>query len=134
MQQDFLYIVKQCQYEADRGLKATDTKNFETSMDRVAKRANYGKDLLKTCTTKPPDGLAIKDSVVLATPETDALKRYIALLIEAANNQNWVMSLVATIPCIQVGHLSSCVYGVSISCSLITRFLWTCRHSRFTKV
>ena len=120
MQQDFLYIVKQCQYEADRGLKATNTKDFETSMDRVGKRASYGKDLLKTCTTAPPNGLGIQDSVVLATPATDALKRYITLLIDAANNQNWVMSLVAMIPCIQVGHLSFCARWLLISGSRIT--------------
>ena len=74
-------------------------------MGRVGRRAGYGKDLLKTCTTAPPDGLGIQDSVVLATPATDALERYIAFLIDAANSQNWVMSLVAMIPCIQVGHL-----------------------------
>jgi thiaminase len=89
-------------------------------MDRVVKRANFGKDLLKTCTTAPPTGLGIADSVVLATPATTALKDYIALLIAAANNQTWVISMAATIPCIQVGLPSSCVHRSFISGSLTT--------------
>jgi thiaminase len=120
MQQDFLYIVHQCQYEADRGLKATTSVDFGTSMDRVVKRANFGKDLLATCTTAPPTGLGIKDSVVLATPATTALKDYIALLIAAANNQTWVISMAATIPCLQVSLPSSCVRRSFTSDSLIT--------------
>jgi thiaminase len=120
LQQDFLYIVHQCQYEADRGLKATNATDFGISMDKVVKRANYGKELLKTCTDAPPTGLGIADSVVLATPATTALKNYIALLIAAANEQNWVMSLVATVPCIQVSHPPFCAYGLFIGGSLTT--------------
>ena len=104
IQQDFLYLVKQCQYEADRGLKTTTTKDFKESITRVKKSAGYGEGLFNTCTTVPPEGLGIKDSVVLETPATPALNNYIALLTKAANNQNWVMSLVAMIPCIQVCH------------------------------
>ena len=120
MQQDFLYIVKQCQYEAERGLKAKNTSGFQESMHRVNKRTVYGETLLNTCTAAPPNGLGIADSVVLATPQTQALRDYITLLINAANNQNWIMSLVAMIPCIQVSFLSSCVHGLLINGSLIT--------------
>jgi len=105
MRQDFLYIVKQCHYEADRGLKATDTWDFKESMSRVKKRAGYGEGLLETCTAEPPNGLGITDSDVLATSATEALNAYIALLVKAANNQSRVMSLVAMIPCIQSYYL-----------------------------
>ena len=77
------------------------------SMDKVGKRAAYAKDLLKMCTTAPPTGLGIKDSDVIATHETKALVQYIDLLTSAANTQNWVMSMVATVPCIQVSPLTS---------------------------
>ena len=102
MQQDFLYVAKLPTYEAHRGLKATNTKDFGISMDRVGKRAIYAKDILKVCTTAPPNGLGIEESTVFATPETGALQQYVALLLDAADKENWVMSAVAMIPCIQV--------------------------------
>ena len=71
-------------------------------MDRVGKRAIYAKDILKVCTTAPPNGLGIEESTVFATPETGALQQYVALLLDAADKENWVMSAVAMIPCIQV--------------------------------
>jgi thiaminase len=120
MQQDFLYITKLGIYEANRGLKATNTLDFETSMDRVGKRAKYAKDHLKMCTTAPPNGLGIEESTILATPETEALQQYVALLLDAADKENWVMSVVAMIPCIQVSPLSSYVHGLLISGSLTT--------------
>lgn len=74
-------------------------------MDRVAKRADYAKETLKTCIAPQPEGLGLKDSVALSTKQSDALKRYIDFFISVANTQNWAMSLVAMIPCIQVCHL-----------------------------
>ena len=89
-------------------------------MGRVSRRTTYGGVFLDTCTAALPNGLGIPDSVVLATPETQALSDYITLLFSAAKNQNWVMSLVAMIPCIQVSLLQSCVHGLLINSSLIT--------------
>jgi thiaminase len=120
MQQDFLYIANLGTYEAIRGLKATNRQDFETSMDRVGKRAKYAKDHLKMCTTAPPNGLGIEESTILATPETKALQQYVALLLDTAVKENWVMSVVAMIPCIQVSLLSSYVHGLLISGSLTT--------------
>ena len=71
-------------------------------MDKVGKRAAYAKDLLKTCTSAPPTGLGIKDSDVISTHATKALTQYINLLVNAATTQNWVMSMVAMVPCVQV--------------------------------
>ena len=84
-------------------------------MDKVGKRAAYAKDLLKTCTTAPPTGLGIKDSDVISTHATKALIQYIDLLTNAANTQNWVMSMVAMVPCVQVNPLTSRTYRPLIS-------------------
>lgn len=111
MQQDFLYCVKLCQYEADHGLKATDGTDFGTSLDRVAKRGNYVKEILETCTITPPNGLGIKDYSVLTTPPTEALIRYIVLLQNAADAENWAVAMVAMIPCVQVSLVLSRIHS-----------------------
>ena len=84
-------------------------------MDKVGKRAAYAKDLLKTCTTAPPTGLGIRDFDVITTPKTKALTRYITLLVDAATMQNWVMSMVAMVPCVQVSPVPSCTRHPLIS-------------------
>ncbi|KAF9785126.1 hypothetical protein BJ322DRAFT_1061478 [Thelephora terrestris] len=101
MRQDFLYILNLCHWEAERGLKALNQASFGISMKKVASRAGYSTDLLSTCTAASPYGLGISDSVVLATSATTALQNYIALLTTTASEENWVMCLVAMIPCIQ---------------------------------
>ncbi|KAF9785128.1 hypothetical protein BJ322DRAFT_1108587 [Thelephora terrestris] len=101
MRQDFLYLVKQCQYEADRSLRAKNTTEFKTSMSRVKTRPDNALPVYDACIAKSPDGLGINEYVVLSTPATEALNKYIALLTEVTKDQNWVMVLVAMIPCVQ---------------------------------
>ncbi|KAF7794355.1 hypothetical protein EIP86_005489 [Pleurotus ostreatoroseus] len=101
LQQDFLYCVRLMNYEADRSSRAINSAEFDTSADRVADNAGYAKGGLVTCTAAPPEGLGIKDVNVLTAPPTKALTSYTDFQIQTATDRNWVLSLVAMVPCIQ---------------------------------
>jgi len=101
MRQDFLYCVKLMTYEADRSVKAQSSASFQVSTQRVKNNADYSNDILTTCTTAQPDGLGIAELTVLETRATLALLWYNQFQILVANETNWVVSLVAMVPCIQ---------------------------------
>ena len=95
-------------------------------MQRVKDNSDYASDILQTCTDQPPNGLGIGDSIVLGTPETRALQEYTDYQISIANTTNWVLSLVAMIPCIQVCLLPFRVHGLLTRYpSPTTRLRWT---------
>ena len=73
------------------------------------KRANSAADLFKICTDPKPDGLGIQDSVVLGTNASPVLDEYTKFLNDVAKKENWVKSLVAMIPCVQVRSLLFCI-------------------------
>ena len=98
-------------YEAERSVKAQSSADFSVSTERVKGNADYSNDILKTCTASPPSGLGIPELTVLETRATLALSWYNQFQILVANNTNWVISLVAMIPCIQVCLLLSCARG-----------------------
>lgn len=102
MQQDFLYCVKLMTYEAERSIKAQSSAEFATSTERVKTNADYSNVILATCTADPPVGLGIKDLEVLETRATLALMWYNQFQILCAQETDWVISLVAFVPCIQV--------------------------------
>ena len=84
-------------------------KDFQLSRERVVKRANSAADLFKLCTDPKPDGLGIQDSVVLGTSASPVLDEYTKFLNDVAKKENWVKSLVAMIPCVQVRSLLFCI-------------------------
>ena len=92
------------------------------------KRANSAADLFKVCTDPKPDGLGIQDSVVLGTSASPVLDEYTKFLNDVAKKENWVKSLVAMIPCVQVRSLLFCIRiligsGISQSYSMIAETL-----------
>ena len=112
-------------YETDRSSRAMNSADFDTSADRVADDASYAKGGLATCTITPPGGLGIKDVNVLTAPPTDALTSYTDFQIETAAEKNWVLSLVAMVPCIQVGmRCEHKLVYLLISSRLIIRSQW----------
>lgn len=103
-------------------------KDFQLSRERVVKRANSAADLFKVCTDPKPDGLGIQDSVVLGTSASPVLDEYTKFLNDVAKKENWVKSLVAMIPCVQVRSLLFCIRiligsGISQSYSMIAETL-----------
>ena len=71
-------------------------------MKRVQKNTDYANAILSTCTSQLPGGLGIESSTVLGACESDALKSYTDFQISTASSADWVVSMVAMIPCIQV--------------------------------
>lgn len=100
-------------YEADRAGKAANSADFDTSTERVASDASYANEALAACTSAPPNGLSIKDSNALQARVTHALKTYTDFQVSTADTANWVLALVAMIPCIQVRRQYS-VHKISI--------------------
>ncbi|KAF9785117.1 hypothetical protein BJ322DRAFT_809347 [Thelephora terrestris] len=101
MIQDFLYCKKLTEYETARKSKALNQAEVEVSEKRIKKTAGYASAVFNACTNQSPGGLGIEGSVVRGACESDALKSHTDFQISTANSNDWVVSLVAMIPCIQ---------------------------------
>jgi thiaminase len=97
-------------YEAYRALNALSLKELSTSKDRLLRAAGYADGIFNTCTKK----LGISDSTVLKTKATEALNSYMEFQINTARDNDWVLSMVALVPCLQVCLLLFCILGLLI--------------------
>lgn len=101
-QQDYLYCKKLPEYEKARRCQTSDPVEIKESEERIKKASGYADVILKTCTDQPTCGLGIERSTVEGAMESSALKSYTGFQISTAESTDWVLSLVAMIPCIQV--------------------------------
>ncbi|KAG1823409.1 uncharacterized protein BJ212DRAFT_677879 [Suillus subaureus] len=100
MIQDFFYCVQLIAYNADRAAKAPNptiygklTKTLNNTLTQWAPNA------LQTCTDA--DKLNIPDTVVFAAKREEATERYTKFISDTAEDENWVVSLLAQVPGIQ---------------------------------
>ncbi|KAF9785115.1 hypothetical protein BJ322DRAFT_809345 [Thelephora terrestris] len=101
MIQDFHYSLKLITFETARACKALDSAEFDVSLKRIKGKTDYASVLLNTCVSQSPSGLGVEMSTVLGACESDALKSYTDFQISTAYSNDWVVSLVAMVPCIQ---------------------------------
>jgi thiaminase len=85
-------------YHTERSLKAPDQTEYKNLTGKISSNATYSVSLLETCTGK----LGLKDTTVLHTPPAKATTDYKNFVVEVAEKYDWVVSLVAMVPCIQV--------------------------------
>lgn len=100
MIQDFFYCVQLIAYNADRAAKAPDPTTYE----KLTKTLNntltqWAPSALKTCTDA--DKLNIPDAVVFAAKREEATEKYTKFISDTAEDENWVVSLLAQVPGIQ---------------------------------
>ncbi|KAI0277845.1 hypothetical protein BC826DRAFT_927533 [Russula brevipes] len=102
MIQDFFYCRALMLYDTERSVKATDQATYVSLAGKIESHAKYAPETLKYCTDK--DKLNIPEATVFGTKLAEAVTKYIEFLQETAENKDndWVVSYVATIPCIQV--------------------------------
>ena len=123
-------------YNADRAAKAPNpavyaelTKTLNNTLSQWAPNA------LKICTDA--DKLNIPDTVVFASKREAATEKYTKFISDVAEDENWVVSLVAQIPGIQVRRQKKkyCASaGVLTSCSRTLRSPMTSRTLLLIKV
>ncbi|KAG1776825.1 hypothetical protein EV702DRAFT_970850 [Suillus placidus] len=101
MIQDFFYCVQLIAYNADRAAKAPNpmiygklTKTLNNTLTQWAPNA------LQTCTDA--DKLNIPDTVVFGAKREEATEKYTKFISDTAEDENWVVSLLAQVPGIQV--------------------------------
>lgn len=100
MIQDFFYCVQLIAYNADRAAKASNPTIYE----RLTKTLNntltqWAPNALKTCTDA--DKLNIPDTVVFSAKREEATEKYTKFISDTAEDENWVVSLLAQVPGIQ---------------------------------
>lgn len=88
-------------YNADRAAKAPNPTIYE----RLTKTLNntltqWAPNALKTCTDA--DKLNIPDTVVFGAKREEATEKYTKFISDTAEDENWVVSLLAQVPGIQV--------------------------------
>ncbi|EMD35319.1 hypothetical protein CERSUDRAFT_116124 [Gelatoporia subvermispora B] len=96
--QDYKYCVQLLRYDAERMSKTKEEKRLLEMADRISGDLSYVQIVKQTCT----DTLGIKEDVVNAVNPEAASTKYSELEFEAAETQDWIISLVALIPCFQV--------------------------------
>ncbi|OAX36628.1 hypothetical protein K503DRAFT_694826 [Rhizopogon vinicolor AM-OR11-026] len=111
MIQDFFYCLQVVAYNADRAAKAPNpkvyadlTKALNSTLSHVAP------SILKVCTDA--DKLNIPDTVVFAAEREEATEKYSKFMEDVAEDENWVVSLLAQVPGYQVRgeKLSACSF------------------------
>jgi thiaminase len=85
-------------YDTERSLKAPNQTEYKGLTDKIADDAHYSNGMLETCTGP----LELNGTKVLQTPLEKAIEDYAKFAVGAADTYDWVVSLVAMIPCIQV--------------------------------
>jgi thiaminase len=100
MIQDFFYCVQLIAYNADRAAKAPNPtiygKLTRTLNDTLTQ---WAPNALQSCTD--PDKLNIPDTVVFAAKREEATERYTKFISDIAEDENWVVSLLAQVAGIQ---------------------------------
>ncbi|KAI0297736.1 hypothetical protein BC826DRAFT_1001042 [Russula brevipes] len=97
MVQDFLYLARVMLYDTERSTGAPDEATYEALNRRIGSNAAYSLAILKTCI----HSLGISESNVLHAKREDATKKYIDFIVDIAERYDWVVSLLAIVPCIQ---------------------------------
>jgi hypothetical protein len=82
--------------------KAQTANDVQTMIQRVSDTAKYTDHFFKAVTAAQPQGMGISTSALLSTNLCEVLKKYIDLIIKAAEDENEVLSMVAMIVSLQV--------------------------------
>ena len=99
-QQDYLYAVNGITFQSERLPKAISAKGTKDNLDKIADFCNYSKKALDRCL----QDLGIPERQLIGVEPTEALKKYIEAQLAAAEGNDWVMGLVAIIPCVVVSR------------------------------
>jgi thiaminase len=114
MMQDYYYVASLIEYEAARVPKAQTANDLQTMIQRVSDTAKYTDHFFKAVTAAQPQGMGISTSTLLSTNLCEVLKKYIDLIIKAAEDENEVLSMVAMIVSLQSYYaLASDLYKYS---------------------
>ncbi|KAF9778197.1 hypothetical protein BJ322DRAFT_503076 [Thelephora terrestris] len=114
MMQDYYYVASLIEYEAARVPKAQTANDVQTMIQRVSDTAKYTDHFFKAVTAAQPQGMGISTSTLLSTNLCEVLKKYIDLIIKAAEDENEVLSMVAMIVSLQSYYaLASDLYKYS---------------------
>ncbi|EPT02124.1 hypothetical protein FOMPIDRAFT_99461 [Fomitopsis schrenkii] len=98
MIQDYLYSISEIKALSERLHKATSAQDININLDAIVESCKYSKDVLRRCLDSR--GLAIQEKQLVNARPTDDLKKYIQDQLDAAKNNEWVIGLVAIIPCV----------------------------------
>jgi thiaminase len=85
-------------YDTERSTKAPNEATYETLNRRISSNAAYSLEILKTCI----HSLGISESNVLQATRDEATRKYIDFIVDIAERYDWVVALLAIVPCIQV--------------------------------
>ena len=85
-------------YDTERSTKAPDEATYETLNRRIGNNAAYSLEILRTCI----HDLGISDRSVIQARREDATRRYTEFIVDIAERYDWVVALLAIVPCIQV--------------------------------
>jgi len=97
MIQDFFYCGRLMLFDTERSMKAPTQAIYTTLTQQIKDDADYTGTLLTTCI----QDIGIPEAAIFqAKPEWET-NMYTAFTINAAENFDWVVSLVSMIPCIQ---------------------------------
>lgn len=98
VQQDYLYAISGITFQSKRLPNAISAKGIDSSLSTISAFCGYSKDVLTRCLAIPDT----EEGQIIKAEPTDVLKKYIENQLAAAGDNDWVMSLVAIIPCIVV--------------------------------
>ncbi|KAI0736667.1 hypothetical protein C8Q72DRAFT_791053 [Fomitopsis betulina] len=99
--QDYWYCIRQVAIDIERAYSAQSLSELNISLSEIASDSAYALASIQVTTSPLPEGLGLNESVVLNAPPTAALNQYTDFQLVVAKDYNWVVSLAATIPCVQ---------------------------------
>jgi thiaminase len=85
-------------FDTERSAKAPDVKTYEELTQKIESHTRYARKLLGVCTQE----LQIPERRVLQATREWATTQYTEFTIDVAKRFDWVVSLIAMIPCVQV--------------------------------
>lgn len=83
-------------------MNSTTTEEFDETAVKASHYCTYAQGALHLCVDPIDKGLGMNDTTVLQTEAAPVTDEYTKFQFETAREYNWVMGLVAMIPCIQV--------------------------------
>ena len=83
-------------------MKSITTQEFDETAVKASHYCTYAQGALHLCVDPVDKGLGMNDTTVLQTDAAPVTNEYTKFQFETAKESNWVMGLVAMIPCIQV--------------------------------
>lgn len=103
-QQDYIYMARSMSYQNERTQQATSIADFDDNAKRTGRYGDYTSESLHLCVDPEPKGLCMTAAETLPASSHDikALDDYTKFQSQTAEEQDWVMSFVAMIPCFQV--------------------------------